>query len=392
MKILYVALPNSIHTARWINQIGDQGWKLYLFPSVDTGTTNAELKNVRIFHTFFGGKDSYNRNVKTIGIPLGRHLIAVVFKMFLKLIFKDYHKAYLKLVIRLIKPDIIHSMEFQQGAYLVNEVKKEWKGKFPKWIATNWGSDIYLFGRFDEHKSRIESVLKNCDFYSCECNRDVCLAKNIGLKGMPLPVFPNSGGYDLERIKEWRSGKPSSRKVIMLKGYQGWAGRAMVGLRALERCKDLLTGYKIVVYSIQPNSGMEMAIDLFKLNTNIPVEVIPLNTSHDQLLKLHGKARMSIGVSISDAISTGVLEAIVMGSFPIQTSTSCADEWIKDGETGLLIPPEDPDVIEKAIRRALADDGLVDAAAKKNYETAIQRLDYRLVKNKTIDFYNKVVK
>lgn len=34
----------------------------------------------------------------------------------------------------------------------------------------------------------------------------------------------------------------SSRKVIMLKGYQNWAGRALVGLRALGRCEDILEG------------------------------------------------------------------------------------------------------------------------------------------------------
>ncbi len=64
--------------------------------------------------------------------------------------------------------------------------------------------------------------------------------------------------------------------------------------------------------------------------------IIPEFTSHHDILQKHGQARISIGLSIGDAISTSLLEAIVMGSFPIQSWTSCADEWIVDGKTGIL--------------------------------------------------------
>jgi len=32
MRILFVGLSQSIHTARWIDQITDQGWDLHLYP------------------------------------------------------------------------------------------------------------------------------------------------------------------------------------------------------------------------------------------------------------------------------------------------------------------------------------------------------------------------
>ena len=44
-----------------------------------------------------------------------------------------------------------------------------------------------------------------------------------------------------------------------------------------------------------------------------------------------------------------------MGALPIQSCTACADEWIVDGRSGLIVPPEDVDVIENALRRALTD-------------------------------------
>ena len=38
----------------------------------------------------------------------------------------------------------------------------------------------------------------------------------------------------------------------MLKGYQGWAGRALVALEAMEACADVLKEYEIVVYLASP--------------------------------------------------------------------------------------------------------------------------------------------
>jgi glycosyltransferase involved in cell wall biosynthesis len=48
-----------------------------------------------------------------------------------------------------------------------------------------------------------------------------------------------------------------------------------------------------------------------------------------------------VGHSLSEGISTSMLEAMAMGAIPIQTCTSCADEWIINGEAGFLVEPND---------------------------------------------------
>jgi len=107
------------------------------------------------------------------------------------------------------------------------------------------------------------------------------------------------------------------------------------------------------------------------------------------MLRLFGRARVYIGLSISDAIPTSLLEAMVMGAFPIQSDTSGADEWIVPGESGLLVPPEEPEVIETAVRRALGDDLLVDGAARLNAETARGRLDHEVIRSQVVASYLK---
>ncbi len=386
MKILFIAMSDSVHASRWISQISDRGWEIHLFPSIDTGSEHPDIQDVTIYHSFYAGaRNSVHRK----GVDVYFKLFARLMRKMMELLSPRFRARQLGEVIIKIKPDIVHSMEIQHAGYLTLEAKKDFTSAFPPWIATNWGSDIYYFARLAEHEPKIREVLSSCDYYSCECRRDVRLAQDYGLKGKPLPVFPNSGGFDLGRTGRLKQGgKTSARRLIMLKGYQGWAGRALVGLKALELCADVLKGYTVVVY-LGFSSEVKSAAKRFSRFTGITVEMLPL-IPHEEILRYHGRSRVSIGLSISDAVSTSFLEALVMGSFPIQSRTACADEWIIDGRTGILVPPEEPVVIEKAIRRALTDDALVNLAAEENWRTAQARLDHSLVKQQTINFYKIV--
>jgi glycosyltransferase involved in cell wall biosynthesis len=175
----------------------------------------------------------------------------------------------------------------------------------------------------------------------------------------------------------------------MLKGYQGWSGRALVGLRALERCADLLNDYRICIFSASPD--IVLAAELFTLNTGLVVDIIPEDATHHEILRLHSQARISIGLSISDAISTSFLEAFACGSFPIQSCTACVDEWLTHGKTGLIVPPDDPDVIEIAIRTALTDDALVDAASILNRQVSEKVLGREYIRQRFLDEYKVIL-
>jgi len=391
MRLLIVAMSESIHTARWVNQVADQGWDIHLFPSDDNGILHPELKNITVYQSVYARQKEKTINVKLQGFPLFYNPFTVLAKKTLSKFIPKYRAILLGRLIDKLKPDIIHSLEIQHAGYLLFESRKFVKNKFPVSIVTNWGSDIYLFGRLAEHELKIRAVLESSDYYSCECKRDVGLAREYGFKGEVLPIFPNTGGFDLEVVSRLRSdGAISKRKKIMLKGYQGWAGRALVGLRALERCAYILSEYEIVIYSA--SSEFLIAAELFSKSTGVQTTIIPKGTPHHEILKLHGKARISIGLSISDAISTSLLEAIVMGSFPIQSWTSCGNEWIEDNRTGILVPPDDPDVVENAIRKALSDDNLVNTAAKINWLTSIERLNANSLKRKTLEFYKIAIR
>ena len=108
------------------------------------------------------------------------------------------------------------------------------------------------------------------------------------------------------------------------------------------------------------------------------------------MLGWYGKARAYVGLSISDAIPTSLLEAMVTGAFPIQSNTGAAGEWVVDGESGIIVPPEDPEVVAAAIRRAVSDDALVDRAAEVNARVARERLDENLIRPRVVAMYEKI--
>ena len=64
LKILIVAMSDSIHTVRWISQFNDLDWEVHLFPAVDWGATHPDLENVTIHHSFYCHQNNSGSNLK----------------------------------------------------------------------------------------------------------------------------------------------------------------------------------------------------------------------------------------------------------------------------------------------------------------------------------------
>jgi glycosyltransferase involved in cell wall biosynthesis len=292
-------------------------------------------------------------------------------------------------LIHKLKPDLIHSMEFQHCGYNVLRARQFFKRGFPPWLATNWGSDIYHFRQDPGHRAQIQRLLRYIDFYSCECHRDIDLAQQLGMTAKVLPVMPNSGGFELSSTARLRAKIPTSRRrVIMLKGYQHFAGRALTALAALERCADIVKDFEVIIFAPSPET-VQCAEEMRATTPIRNITVIPF-APHDEMLRMHARARVYLGVSVSDAISTSALEAMAMGAFPIQTNTSCIEEWFNDGEGGFLIPPDNIETIAERIRTALTDDHLVDQAAEINWQVIDTRLNEREMERRVWAFYDEI--
>jgi len=390
MRILFVAMANSVHTAGWVSQLADTGWDIHVFDAME-GSLIPELKGVTAYTYYRPLKTACNvKKVYSI-LPLPRGIGFLCHRLkLMRSFFMPSRIDSLTRLIKHLKPDILHSLEMQHESYPLLEVKRRLGGKFlMPWIYSSWGSDLYLFGEQKEHQARIKEVLASCDYYIADCQRDIEIAARLGFKGDEVGVFPGAGGFDIAGMRTWiKPGRISKRRVIALKGYSGWAGRAIVALHALQLCADILQDYKVVVYSA--DAEIEHVARYVSRVTNIPFEVFP-RSPRDEIIKLMGRSRIAIGMSISDGTPNAMLDAMVMGAFPIQSDTVSTAEWIILGENGLLVPPEDPVALAAAIRQALSDDRLVDNAARKNARIAAERLDRSVIQTQIVAMYEKVV-
>ena len=387
-KILFVCFADSIHVARWISSLDSEPWQRFIFPPYHAAI-HPDLGAVR---RSTGLLPSHQAGTKAVA-SMGPRLLNGAFCRGMTYWHGNNDKwraDWLERVIRRWKPDLVHSIEFQHSGYLCLTVAERMGRDFPPWYATNYGSDIYLFGRLSNHQERISRLLARIDYYSAECERDVELAKRMGMRGKTMPVLPNAGGFDLDLAKSLRGKPPSRRKTIVIKGYQHFSGRALTALKAIEIVSAKLAGYTIKVYSATPD--VVIAAQLLAREKNLTIICYPhgIPLPHHEMLSMHGDARVSIGIGISDGVSTSFLEAIVMGAFPIQSCTACADEWVKDGVSGFIVAPDDPQSLASKLMTALTDDTLVDAAAEMNWETANRRLEKKMVSQAIVQIYRHI--
>ena len=391
LRILFVARPYSIHTARWINQIADEGWDLHLFPSSEAPLHSA-YRNITSYSFERNPRATTDATVRTRvlwPLPFAGSRIKKLSQRFPSH-WQD-RAAWLARMIRRIKPDIVHGLEFQEAGYLLARTKELFQpGEFPPLIMTNWGSDIQLYGPLPDHREKVKAVLAAADYYASECQRDVALAREYGFVGQACPVLPAAGGFDLENMRQYREpGPTSARRVVALKGYQHWAGRALAGLRALELCADGLKakGMTVALHSAY-NPDVKLAAARIAQATGLRIEIAE-SESREEVLRTQGRARVSVGLSVSDGLSTSALEALIMGAFPVQSNTSCLMELL-GGETALMVPPEDPPEIAAAIMRAVTDDELVDTSVAANDRIAETRLSDSIIRPEVVALYRWV--
>jgi glycosyltransferase involved in cell wall biosynthesis len=196
----------------------------------------------------------------------------------------------------------------------------------------------------------------------------VALFRQLGFRGRVLPTIPASGGMRLADLPDPASlAPPSRRSEILIKGYHGWSGRGLNILAAVHMAAPALKRFAIRINL----AGPEMAATAETLRDldGLDVECLHYVESHAEMIGRLVRARMVIGLGISDGISTTLLEAMAVGTFPIQGTGSCGDEWIVPGRTGFLVPYYDVRALADAIRVAASDDALVDAAVPVNRRT-----------------------
>jgi len=338
---------DSIHTAHWIERFKGSEVHFRLIPSKIHKRIHPKIIQLV--------KENQNVNLST---PLWKFSYAVhgyldysLDKLLLKLFGYNYRLALLRKIVLLEKFDFIHALEIQGAGYLCDELTIPDGSQL---VVTNWGSDIYFYKNDPVHAARIEHLLSKADRYSAECIRDYKLAREFGFKGIELPVVPNSGGnYDLVPYL-----KSAKQDLVVVKTYGGVFGRGNLAIGAIEKLLAQNNTYFVYFYSV----GFDNLRAVKELKNRYPLRIgfstVHKSISHENLMDLFQRAKIYLGCSESDGISTSFLEAISNGVYPIQTSTSCADEWVSNGIHASIVGLNQDEISRELIRVASTWDSL----------------------------------
>jgi len=375
-RILIVGMADSVHLARWLSQFVDQYIDFTLFPSSPHRRIHPKIKKIIASPSNQMTVTIQPSSMRWLALPLSA----------LDIPFNNFFRS--KLLRRLIfnqKFDLIHVLELQHAGYLLLDTKLT--TTLPKVFLTNWGSDIYWFEQFPKHKAKIIQLLQIASHYSAECQRDIEIVGRLGYTGVTMPVIPNSGGINLDEIPKSLL-PPSRRKKIMIKGYTGFVGRALLSLKACELVAEQLRGYEIVIYS----ASIKARIRALKLRHihKVSVTILKKRTPHHRMIQHFSEARIYVGISLSDGISTSLLEAMATGCYPIQTDTSCANEWLTI-DSAQTISDISVNSIGESIKYALDNDSEVDTRASSNMATIEARADSAKIQRIAHNFYRTII-
>jgi glycosyltransferase involved in cell wall biosynthesis len=94
--------------------------------------------------------------------------------------------------------------------------------------------------------------------------------------------------------------------------------------------------------------------------------------------------------SIREAFGLVILEAAVAGLPIIATNTGGIPEIIKNGVSGILVPPADAQALASAIETVMQNDGLAKKMAKEAKDVVLEKFDARLMAAKTAELYDKL--
>ena len=214
--------------------------------------------------------------------------------------------------------------------------------------------------------------------------------KNNYIKEYKEKVCIISPGVDIDKFKPLNKIEKKPNNILfvaqLVKGHK-WKGLDYL-LESVNLIKKDIESIKLTVV------GSGNYIDHYKDRVNelrIKDNVIfKGRVSDEELVKEYQRANILILPTYTDAESFGMvlIEANACGISVIGTRTGGIQYVIKDGETGLLVPPKNPEALADAVIELLNDEDL----AKKMGENGRRLVEKRYTWKRAAEMTEKVYK
>ena len=113
--------------------------------------------------------------------------------------------------------------------------------------------------------------------------------------------------------------------------------------------------------------------------------------SKREVIQLLSHSTLFACPSVYEPLGIVNLEAMACGTAVVASKVGGIPEVVADGETGLLVPPDDPDALAESINALTRDRDRAKAMGAAGRERAQTQFDWGKIAGQTAELYRSVV-
>jgi teichuronic acid biosynthesis glycosyltransferase TuaC len=290
------------------------------------------------------------------------------------------------------KPDLLHAhFSYPDGFGMIGLAKK-WKVPF---VISALGTLERKIAYEGSYTSRQIFEAMNCADKVLSVSEDLKIhIVNLGISEDKVSVVPN--GVDMEKFKP--AGKeyarnmlnlPQDKKIVLFVG----ALKKIKGVDYLIEAAKSFLDSNISLYMVGRDDGMKKSLEKraheLKIGNYIKFTG-PLN--HEDIPLWFSASDILVLPSLSEGRPNVVLEAFACEVPVVATNVGGIPELMINGETGYLVPAENPTELSEKVNKLLGDRDLRIKMGKFGRRTIIQRgLTWETHAKRTIKIYSKLL-
>lgn len=323
MRLAFLSIGRHIHTERWIRWFADRGHECHLLTvqpgpvegvTVHDITSNTGPKPLRYFFS------------------LGK----------------------VKKLLKTIQPDLLNTHFLTGYGYWGH-----FSGFQPN-VLTVWGDDVYVTPHENGLKKRLaRKALRSCAALTGD-SADI-LAASCEMGADPDRSYRILWGVDFDKFRpfdarHWRHELGFSDEDILYFSPRSYTQPyynidTVIAAAARVKAREPRARFLFAGYEGDPEPFREMARQADIDDVMAMVGRLP----HDEFATALNACDVFISVPSVDATAVSLLEAMSCGTGIIISSLPSSLEWIRDGESGLVVTPRSVEELELAMLRFARD-------------------------------------
>jgi len=312
MKICFLAGANSVHSHKWVKYFAEKGHDVHWI--------------------------SFTKNTQGTIDRASFYQISVPFPF-------NFFK--LRKIVKKINPDIFHAHYAGVNGFLASLCNVH------PFVLTAWGSDVLIAGKSKFQSFFVKYALKKADLITCDGKNSEEAIVNLGinLKKIKMIYF----GVDVLKFS------PGQKSIGIIEKLEMVGCPSVISLRNFEPIYNIETLINAIPSVLKEVSKVKFILAgkgsqeenlkklVKKLNISKSVNFVGLISQND-LPKYLRSCDVYVSTSLSDGgIASSTAEAMACGLPVVITNFGDNKEWVKDGESGFLVPLKTPDVLAEKI-------------------------------------------